>query len=593
MSSVSSVGDGVTMGNLDSFFTSLIQSVMQVETKPLTDLQTKQDQISVKQGAYSDVSSQLNDFQSATWALQSTSTTSLTLGSKSTVSGAPSGSTVLTASAASSAIAGVYNISLSGSSAGLAAEHRVRSNQQTYADQGLGLLGTFVVGGAAVRSHTGDATKASTVTAFGVSALATGQTELGTSNYKVETRQDPNNSAWYQFRLVDADGNAVNIQQGTSGNYSSDWQAIPTNGGAYDTGRGLSMTFAASGYTATSGSSAANTSYTAQGVSINVASTDSLNAIAANINKATYASGNEVMASVIDRQLVLSAQSTGAAHAVHASDASGTVLKTLGMLGATPDSFANVMQAARDATFTVNGLTVTRSSNTNLTNVISGVTLNLAPDAMGKDATLTVSPDSSSARAAIDTFVTKFNSLTGYLADHTAITSQTNGSVTTYTRGTLNGDSAFGGLRQSLFGSIMNTTANGGSLTNLSQIGLTLNDSLQLTVTDSDKLNTALTTNLDNTKKLLGAVTNQIDTLVGGFTGKTNGKSAVASGYLTALQSSLDSESSYIGNSITQLTATLTKREQSLVDQYGQMQSDLYLLQYQQQQWQTIQNAGG
>lgn len=588
MTSAVSLGDGVTMGNLDSFFQSLIKNVMQVESQPLTDLQTKRDSISVKQGAYSDVTSQLNDLQSATWALQNKGTTSLTLGSQAAVSGAPSGSTVITASAASSAIAGTYNISLAGDGMGLAMEQRVRSDQQTYADQGLGLAGTFVVGGAASRSHGSDTTNAN-VTAFGVATLATGQTELGSGNYKVETRQDPNNSAWYQFRLVDADGNAVSIQQGTTGNYANGWQAIPTGGGAYDTGRGLTLTFASGGYTATSGSSAANTTYRSKGVAIDVAATDSLNSIADKINKATFAAGNEVTASVIDRQLVLAAKSTGTTHTVHAADTSGTVLKSLGLLsGTTPDVFKNEMQAARNAIFTVNGLTVTRSSNTNLTNVISGVTLNLASDAAGKSATLTVASDPTGARSAIDTFVSKFNSMTSYLHDRTGITSTTSNGVTTYTRGSLNGDSAFSDLRQSLLAAFMNNATNSGTLTNLRQLGLALTDDLQITVSDSDKLNNALTSNLSNTQQLIGAFADQVDALVGRFTGKTNGQSDIGSGYLTGLQSSLASESDYINNSITSLTITLNKREQSLIDQFGEMQSQLYLMQYQQQQWQSI-----
>jgi hypothetical protein len=41
------------------------------------------------------------------------------------------------------------------------------------------------------------------------------------------------------------------------------------------------------------------------------------------------------------------------------------------------------------------------------------------------------------------------------------------------------------------------------------------------------------------------------------------------------------------------MTAKLTARQQSLVDQYGQMQAQLYSLQYQQQQWQSIYSYSG
>jgi flagellar capping protein FliD len=133
----------------------------------------------------------------------------------------------------------------------------------------------------------------------------------------------------------------------------------------------------------------------------------------------------------------------------------------------------------------------------------------------------------------------------------------------------------------------MNDAANNGALTNLRQVGLSLDDNLKLVVSDSSKLESALTTNFDNTKKLIDAFANKADALIGRFTGKTNGQSS-GNGYLTALQSSLDSENTEVGNSITALKVQLTNRQQSLVNQFGEMQSQLYLMQYQQQQWQSI-----
>jgi flagellar hook-associated protein 2 len=595
---------GVTVGNLDSFFVGLINDIMTVEQQPLTDLKTKQDQISVKKGAFSDLSSRLSDLQMATWAIQNTNTTSLILGNKATVTGAPSGSTVLTAAASSDAVAGQYNISLinSSGSAGvlhLATEHRVRSVQQTYVDQALALDGTFYLGGQAARSTTNDGIKTTNIaeSGFGTADVVSGQTELGSDTYKVETRVDPNNSAWYQFRLVDSDGNAVNVQQGTTGVYSNGWQAIPTLGGTYDTGRGLTVNFAADGYTPASGSSADATTYTAQGAKIVVAATDSLNDIANKINGATYGDGHAVSATVVDRQLILSAKSTGLDHRLIASDdPAGTnqVLQQLGVLGTVqqPDGtyFAHKMQDAQDAVFMVNGLQVSRSSNTNLTDVISGVSLSLTADAAEKSAMIDVTTDTSNAREALDTFITSFNTLTSYLQDRMAITSQTTDGVTTYTRGVLNGESAFDDLRQNLYSAFMNDSANSGTLTNLRQLGLSLDNNLKLVVSDSAKLENALTTNFDNAKKLLDAVAGKVDVQVGRFTGKTSGQ-ALGTGYLTALQTSLDSENSEVGNSIISLTAQLTNRQQSLVNQFGEMQAQLYLMQYQQQQWQSIYSA--
>jgi flagellar capping protein FliD len=106
------------------------------------------------------------------------------------------------------------------------------------------------------------------------------------------------------------------------------------------------------------------------------------------------------------------------------------------------------LQEAANAVFKVNGLTVTRSQNSGLTDVITGVTLNLAADAeAGKKATLTVNTDWSAARSAVDSFITKFNEVQTFIALKSSVESTTISGVTTYTRGTLADDNAFGDLR--------------------------------------------------------------------------------------------------------------------------------------------------
>jgi flagellar hook-associated protein 2 len=96
---------------------------------------------------------------------------------------------------------------------------------------------------------------------------------------------------------------------------------------------------------------------------------DSLSDIAAEINKAAYAEGNEVKASIIDRRLVLQPALSGAAHILQASDDSGTVLQSLGVLTGA-GAFKNynpATESARDAIFTVNGIQIQRSKNTDIT----------------------------------------------------------------------------------------------------------------------------------------------------------------------------------------------------------------------------------
>jgi flagellar hook-associated protein 2 len=452
----------LTVGNLDSYFTNLISSLMVVERQPLTRLQASRDQVSVQRGVYSDLNGKLQELQSAAQALRNATDTELTVGRKAVVSNAPSGSTVLTASAASSALTSTYQISVSQ----LAREHRVWSDQQATADQALGLAGAF----------------------------------------------------------------------------------------------------------------------TLNGVEITAEATDSLNAIATKINAQAYASGSEVVASVVDRRLVVAAKNTGAAGSLTANETTGTVLQSLGILEDNAGQLEFVsanQQTARDAVFTIDGVQVTRSRNTGLTDVLDGLTLNLAPDAEGKVASLTVSPDTAAARTAIEAFVDKFNSVQDYLNHQTAVTSTVLNGVKTYSRGPLAGEGLFGDLRGDLFTRFLADGPAGGAFASLRSIGITLDDNLRATISDGDALDAALSANLTDARALFENVAGGIDSLLGGFTGATGG-------YLKTVLQSMETQLAETDVAIADLNVRLAERQQSLIDQFGQMQALLIQMSYQQQQWSSI-----
>ncbi len=79
----------------------------------------------------------------------------------------------------------------------------------------------------------------------------------------------------------------------------------------------------------------------------------------------------------------------------------------------------NELVEAQDAVFTVNGAEVTRSSNTNLTDVISNVTLNLYDTASSSDGLkLTVGQDTETPKTAIETFITSYNAAVSKLQSY-------------------------------------------------------------------------------------------------------------------------------------------------------------------------------
>ncbi len=560
----SSLGSSSSTAQLSSTYQSLVNSIMTQESKPLTTLTNQRDSVQVQKGVYTDLLSSLNSLQTQVGALVSTgSSYAITTSKSASVSNQTDSGTVFTASSSSNSLLGVYDISV----ATLARQHRVASSQQASSSNALGLVGTIIVGGGADRSGTAVTTVSGTVDSFGTADIASGKTELASGNYYIETRHD-SGSGW-QFRLVDTYGEAVSIRL-ANGSYGSGWQTL--SDGTFDTGRGLTISFGAdpSAYQVFSkGSGAAQVDYTAKGVSLSINQDESLSAIAQQINNGTYVAGNEVQASVINRQLVLTAKNSGTAHAI---EASGVVFQNLGLLGS-DGSFSHVLNSATDASFTVNNMSVVRSSNSGITDLIPGVTLNLASDAEGKSATLTIGDDTSSATTAIKSFISQYNALQTYLTNKTALTKV---SDTQYKRGALTGETSITSLRSDLIQQFTASATNDGIFSRLSDLGLSINDKFQISISDSAKLNDAIQNHLSDFKQFLDAKMGKMDTIIKRFTG--------TSGIVTLTSKGLDEELEQDNDRIDAMNARLAKRKNALTSQYLALQSEMTSLNYLQQQ---------
>jgi flagellar hook-associated protein 2 len=548
------------VNRLDPYFSALVQNLMFVEREPLQRLTTERDTLNVRRAVYSDLSGMLRDFQSSTQTLLSSTTgTALRAGRMATLTGLAANTTVLTASVTASAAAGQYAIT----NITRAQAQRLHSTFSAASAEGaLGRTGDFWLGGTGTAATSGSGN--STVTGAATGSVVAGLRELGTGAYTVETRDD---NGTREFRLKDADGRVVAIadKSRTDNALTTGWQTY-TAGETLDTKRGVTFTFGAGTDASTS------LGYTAAGVKITLTATDSLVTFASKINAASQPEGRDFTAAVVGTQLTLTATRTGAAFTALFSDQTSS-----GGFGFTQS------QAASNAAFSVNGLSFVRAGNTNLSDVIYGATLNLADDAEGKTATLNIGVDMSGTRAAVDAFVSKFNALTNYLAEKTGITSITTGTTPQYRRGALADDSAFEDLRGKLYTTIMSTATNTGLYKSLREVGLTIGDDLKLSVNGS-KLDEALKNNLSDVTKLFDAALGQVDTTLSRFTGVTNG-------YMTGVLKSLDSELTAANGAITDFEKQMDERQDLYVRQFGELQAQLFLLQYQQQQWAGIYNS--
>jgi flagellar hook-associated protein 2 len=234
---------------------------------------------------------------------------------------------------------------------------------------------------------------------------------------------------------------------------------------------------------------------------------DSSNNTLTGLKNAINSSGAAVTASIVnvgtsaaaDYRLVIQSKETGTANAVTVT----------GNLAGGTDPFAGggtIVQAAADAVFAVNGLTVTRSSNT-VSDILPGVTFVLLKegdhngviDGSDASANVTVSADSSAIKSAISKFVDSYNAV------NKVINNQFTLNPDTKRQGALAGDAALRGVASQLRSQLSKAGGTGAGFKYLSDIGLTFEKDGSLTVDDA-KLSNALTTNPTSVSNLFALV---------------------------------------------------------------------------------------
>jgi flagellar hook-associated protein 2 len=295
---------------------------------------------------------------------------------------------------------------------------------------------------------------------------------------------------------------------------------------------------------------------------------NTLAGIASAINSAANNPG--VSASVITTtdgsRLVLTGTRTGLANQI-------TVTPSGGDGGLAALAFTSV--PAQDASFSINGFPATSGSNV-VAGAITGVTINLlGASAPQTPTTLTISPDTSSAQASIDKFVTALN---GVLS---SIQTLTGYDPSTQTAGPLNGNAtleAFQNQLQRILGQVVTGT---GGVKSLTDIGINAGTDGSY-ATDDTKLGNALSASLASIGKLLGGtngIATQLDNLVNGYT--------KPGGLLDTINKGLQTSLSSVADQQTALTAQLAAYSARLTAQYNAMDAAVAKL----KQMQTFLNA--
>ena len=316
-------------------------------------------------------------------------------------------------------------------------------------------------------------------------------------------------------------------------------------------------------------------------VSVDITAGDSDKTIMTNmalaINDAMEGVTDQVTASALDdtsttSKMTISSDNTGLENKVTISDVSGTLISALGIGAGTEATDTNggyiYSDALLDSKFTLNGVNLTRSSNT-VTDALTGVSLTLKSTQESGDANVsfTIGADVGAIRTELDTFITDYNDVIEYMSSKTRSSSGV--------RGALAGDFTFRNLlvqMRSIVGSGVSGVTDS-SKDRLSFLGVTTADDGTISVDDTSKLESAIKDGslgeLFNTPTTgLGS---QFDDIIESF--------VVTGGILTDQQNIIDLRMKNIDLQISRLSERVNAKAKHFRAQFTSVQESLLLLQ--------------
>jgi flagellar hook-associated protein 2 len=294
-------------------------------------------------------------------------------------------------------------------------------------------------------------------------------------------------------------------------------------------------------------------------VTITLTGDTTLQQLANQINSRTEppATASIVQISPGHYQLVLTAAATGTDNAFTIrstmTGGEGLTFSDKDGDGVSGDDPEDTTRAAADASFTVNGLHVTSSSNT-ASDVIPGVTLSL--NKASANAVVSVTRDSAGTKDLVKKFIDAYNAVVQFTKDQQ--TASNNGQTN------IARDPLLRGFRDNLRSALLGEYS-GGSYARLAEIGLGFDRDGKM-VLDTATFDKAMASTPNEVQKLFsgdagdGGAFGAISTLIDGYTG--------AGGLVAGIRNRLDDEAAGIGRRMDSMSAALEIRRQSLQREY-------------------------
>ncbi|MGQ9813184.1 MAG: flagellar filament capping protein FliD [Dissulfurimicrobium sp.] len=220
--------------------------------------------------------------------------------------------------------------------------------------------------------------------------------------------------------------------------------------------------------------------------------------------------------------------------------------------------------ASLNAQITVNGVTYQRGTNTGITDIINGVTLNILKPG---SSSIAISSNTTSLKNAIVSMVNGFNSSLQSLKAQTGYTT----SATGLTPGLLAGNSTMRGLYSQLTDLLGAKIDTGGSIKSMYDLGLRIARDGTVSI-DSQTLDNALANHFNDVQRFfLGTST------VTGFGTLVNNKlrniTQAGTGVLAIEQKATQTQINQITQQINDATARLNKKYETLTKQFTQLDS--------------------
>jgi flagellar hook-associated protein 2 len=279
------------------------------------------------------------------------------------------------------------------------------------------------------------------------------------------------------------------------------------------------------------------------------------------LNSGTSASG--VSATILkttdsDYRLILTHDATGATGMSLTDDAVGHYFSIEDPEN--PGTYIlDTLQAGIDAEFSIDGITMTRSSNT-VSDAISGLTLTLKSEDMATTVTLDVTRDTDAVKAKIQTFVDAYNQVLDYYDQQ-----MTYDATKSKAGGALFGDNTLKSIKTNMQLTLLSA--------GLSDSGITVNGDNRLEL-DSDKLVEALQTDPNGTVSLFNDMAQNLYNSLNTATDSIDGT-------VTVRQNGLNASIEQVTKRITAAEELISRKMELLTTQYSNLDAALTQMQSQ------------